>query len=444
MQFDYTARDKNGKEITGTISAASKLDAADKLFNEKHLNVVSLEQTDEKQKAATPRQDTSAEKKKNNEKFLSTKPQALKGITDSINEYLAVHTKVKPKDKAVVFRLLAVMINAGLSIVKALKILGKQSENPKLRLVLNDVAQKVETGSRFSDALRDYSEIFIEAEIGMIEAGEASGQLNKTLVSLATETEKSAGLLKKIHSAMIYPLVVLTVLTGAIFLVMTMVIPKLGELFEGAGAELPIATRILVNASNWFIASTFIFPNWLMLIITIAVVIVFVGHWKKTPTGKLSWDRLMLHLPIFGQLNQKAALASFARQLALLSSSGVAIIRALEITANAVGNEVYRLRLLEVKADVERGVPIHKSIDEDPLFPDLVVSMIAVGEQTAQLGSVTEKVAAFYDEEVEIFVKNLSTIMEPVIIVIIGTLVAGLVAAIMQPIMDMTDIAAKA
>ncbi len=444
MQFNYTARDKKGKEITGTISSVSKLDAADKLFNEQHLNVVSLEQTDGKQKAVTPRQGSSVVEKNNDEKVFTTRLQSAKGIINSINEYLAVHTKVKPKDKAVVFRLLAVMINAGLSIVKALKILGKQSENPKLKLVLDDVAQKVEMGSRFSDALADYSEIFVEAEIGMIAAGEASGQLNKTLVNLAAETEKSAGILKKIHSAMIYPLVVLTVLLGAIFLVMTMVIPKLGELFEGAGAELPTSTKILVNASNWFIGYTFILPNWLMLIFMMVGIVAFVNYWKKTTTGKVNWDWLMLHLPIFGQLNQKAALASFARQLALLSSSGVAIIRTLEITANAVGNEVYRLRLLEVKADVEKGIPIHKSINNDPLFPDLVVSMIAVGEQTAQLGSVTEKVATFYDEEVEIFVKNLSTIMEPVIIVVIGTLVAGLVAAIMQPIMDISDIAAKA
>jgi type IV pilus assembly protein PilC len=143
-------------------------------------------------------------------------------------------------------------------------------------------------------------------------------------------------------------------------------------------------------------------------------------------------------------LNRKAALASFSRQLALLSDSGVSIVRSLEITANAVGNEVYRLRLLEVKADVERGISIHKSIAGDKLFPDLVVSMIAVGEQTAQLGAVTQKIAVFYDEEVETYVKNLSTIMEPVIIVVIGVMVGGLVAAIMQPIMDLTDVAALA
>jgi type IV pilus assembly protein PilC len=141
---------------------------------------------------------------------------------------------------------------------------------------------------------------------------------------------------------------------------------------------------------------------------------------------------------------QKAALASFARQLALLSDSGVPIVRTLEITANAVGNEVYRMRLIDTKEDVERGITIHKNIENDPLFPELVVSMIAVGEQTAQLGLVAHKVAEFYDEEVDTFAKNLSTIMEPLIIVVIGTLVAGLVAAIMQPIMDMTDIASKA
>jgi type IV pilus assembly protein PilC len=443
MQFNYTARDKNGKEVNGTITAASKLEAADKLFNEKQLNVVSLEEADAK-KDDTKKTEKAPEKKSDTLRTPTVVAEPAKGFMDKINEYFAAHSQVQPKDKAVAFRLLAVMINAGLSIVKALKILSGQSDNPKLKMVLEDIATKVEGGIIFSDGLKDYSEIFLESEIGMIEAGEASGQLNKTLVNLATETEKSSSLTKKIKSAMIYPVVVLTVLTGAVFLVMTMVIPKLGELFEGAGAELPTATKILVGVSNWFITSSFFFPNWLLLIVGIIAAVVFIGYWKKTPSGKVSWDRLMLNLPIFGQLNRKAALASFARQLALLSDSGVAIVRALEITANAVGNEVYRLRLLEVKANVERGIAIHKNIEGDKLFPDLVVSMIAVGEQTAQLGTVTEKIAIFYDEEVETFVKNLSTIMEPVIIVVIGVLVGGLVAAIMQPIMDITDIAAQA
>lgn len=434
MQFKYTARDKKSVEVTGFITAASKLEAADQLFNEKQLNVISLEQIDDAK-------EKSAEKKFKPEFVASEEPL---GLVDQINKFFAVHTKVKAKDKAVMFRLLAVMINAGLSIVKAIKILAKQSENPKLKLVLTDIAARVEAGIRFSDALSEHGDIFVESEIGMIAAGEASGQLNKTLLNLATETEKSSSLRKKIKSAMIYPVSVLTVLVGAVILVMTMVIPKLAELFASAKTELPLSTRVLVAISNWFVGKTLILPNWLLVIILIVGGIIFLNAWKKTPLGKLHWDRFLLHLPLFGGMIQKAALASFARQLALLSDSGVPIVRALEITANAVGNEVYRIRLLDTKEDVERGITIHKNIENDPLFPELVVSMITVGEQTAQLGVIAHKIAEFYDEEVDTFAKNLSTIMEPLIIVVIGTLVAGLVAAIMQPIMDMTDIAAKA
>jgi type IV pilus assembly protein PilC len=435
MQFHYTARDKNDKEVIGTIDATSKLEAADKLFNEKQLNVVNLEQDDKKKNAAP--------KKISELKKSAKKPEEKKNFMDSLNDYLAEHSKVKSKDKAVAFRLLSVMINAGLSIVKALKILAKQSESPKLKLVFEDIAQKVERGKSFSEALGDHSEIFLESEIGIIEAGEASGQLNKTLTNLATETEKFASLSKKIASAMIYPIVVILILVGAIFLVMTMVVPKLGELFEGSGTELPASTQILINTSNWFVGTTLDIPNWILLILAMVGGVVFLNFWKKTPSGKVKWDWFLLHVPIFGILNKKAALASFSRQLAILSDSGVSIVKALEITANAVGNEVYRLRLLEVRSEVENGVPIHKNLEDDPLFPDLIVSMISVGEQTAQLGSVTQKIANFYDEEVETYVKNLSTIMEPVIIVVIGVLVGGLVAAIMQPIMELTDIAGK-
>ncbi|MFH1375548.1 MAG: type II secretion system F family protein, partial [Patescibacteria group bacterium] len=450
MLFTYTARAKNGKELTGTIEAASKLEAADRLFNERQLNVVALEQTKGTPKAGgkpdhgktTGSKDSSGETQADTRD--KTKPRSIIATLKSLDTYLVTHSKVKAQDKAIAFRLLSVMINAGLSIVKSLRVLSEQVSNKKLGLILADTADRVEGGNSFSQALAEHGEVFTQAEIGIIAAGEASGQLNKTLTSLAIETEKSANLSRKIRSAMIYPGVVLTVLVGAVILLMTLVIPKLSELFVGSGVELPLSTRILVGTSNWFIASTLHIPNWLLVTFILVGGVVFLKFWKKSPTGKVAWDGLMLRLPLFGQLNQKAALASFARQLALLSSSGVAIVRAIEITANAVGNEVYRQRLLEVKEDVERGIPIHKIIEHDKLFPDLVVSMILVGEQTAQLGSVSEKIAEFYDEEIEIFVKNLSTIMEPVIIVIIGTLVGGLVAAIMQPIMDITDIAAKA
>jgi type IV pilus assembly protein PilC len=446
MLFQYTARDKNGKEVTGTIEAASKLEAADKLFNQQSLNVVNVEKAEGKSALASVVAET-AEKLyigKSEEYIAKKQIAAAKGMIEGLNDYLIGHTKITPQDKAVCFRLLAVMINAGLSIIKSLKILSEQTDNKRLQNILREVGNHVETGSSFSGALSDHKDVFNDAEIGMIASGEASGQLNKTLNDLAIETEKSANLKSKIHSAMIYPGVVLTVLVLAVILVMTLVIPSLSELFTGAGVELPIITRLLVSASNWFISSTLFVPNWLLVILVMVGAFLFIQAWKSTAKGKYTWDGLMLRLPIFGLLMKKVALASFARQLALLSSSGVAIIRSLEITANAVGNEVYKRRLLEVKEEVERGVPIHKVIEGDKLFPSLVVSMIAVGEQTAQLGNVADKIATFYDEEVATFVKNLSTIMEPMIIVIVGAMVAGLVAAIMMPIMQIADIASAA
>jgi len=435
MQFNYVARDSKGKEIREVITATSKLEAVDKLFNEKKLNVVSLEQVGDSKNDSRLKQD---EDEKEKEVYSSKKSVSF--IT-AMNNYLAVHSKVKAQDKAIVFRLLAVMINAGLSIVKSIKILAKQSESPKLKIVLADIAEKVEGGISFSEALEFYGDIFVESEIGIVKAGEASGQLNKTLVSLADEAEKSASLSKKVKSAMIYPVVVLSILVGAIILVMVVVVPKLSQLFLGTGTELPLSTKILIVSSDWFTSSLLFIPNWLLFIILVVGAMTGISYWKKTPVGRLAWDKLMLRLPIFGNLHRKIALTSFSRQLALLSSSGVSIVHSLEIAAGAIGNEVYHRRLIEVKAEVERGVPINKSLEDDPLFPDLLVGMIAVGEQTAQLGAVTEKIAAFYDEEVETAVKNLSTAMEPIIIVTIGLLVGGLVMAIMQPIMGLTDIA---
>lgn len=447
MLFQYTARDKNNKEVSGQIEADSKLEAADKLFNKEGLNVISLEKSEGQATTSTPKAKEEADKphtSKIETQAISKQIMNFKSILDSINAYLIIHTKITPRDKAVCFRLLAVMINAGLSIVKSLKILADQTENQHLRNILREVANQVETGVSFSNALKEHGDAFNDAEIGMIASGEASGQLNKTLNNLALETEKSASLTSKIRSAMIYPIVVLSILVLAVILVMTLVIPNLSQLFNGAGVELPMITRVLVNTSNWFIDSTLFIPNWLLVILFIAGIVIFIQSWKKTVSGKYTWDSLMLKAPVFGILNRKVALASFSRQLALLSSSGVAIIRSLEITANAVGNEVYKRRLLEVKDDVEKGVPIHKIIENDPLFPNLVVSMIAIGEQTAQLGSVSEKIAAFYDDEISAFVKNLSTIMEPMIIVVVGLMVAGLVAAVMLPIMNISDIASSA
>lgn len=463
MQFTYTARNESGKELTGTIEAASKLEAADKLFNDKKLTVLSLEKSGEA--ASTKSEITKpAEKPKLDVNTTKTrvhigqseaaaaavveKPKrkinSLGDLTNSINDFLIDYTSISTKDKVVFFRLLAVMINAGLPIVKALKILSEQTHNPRFKIIIREIANDVEGGENFSNALSDYNDVFSEAEIGVIASGEASGQLNKILTDLANESEKSANLKSKIKSALIYPVVVLVILVLVTIVVMTSVIPKLAELFTSGGVELPATTQALITTSNWFTAYTLFLPNWALFIVAMIGVALAVKAWKKTPGGKLIWDSLMLKMPVFGPgLQMKIALADFARQLSTLTASGISIVRALEITAGALGNEVYRQRIRDIKEDVEQGIPIHQSIEEDhALFPSLVTSMIAVGEQTAQLGTVTKKIADFYENEVDTFVGNMSKIMEPFIIVFVGLLVGGLVAAIMQPIMQIADIAA--
>ncbi len=461
MQFQYTARDESGKESTGTITADSKLAAADKLFNEKKLTVVKLDKVSTEKTVAPPPVEEKtppvaeakktrlhigrAEEKVTVDDEPVKKIHSLHDLGQAIDDYLTEFTKISVKEKVIFFRLLAVMINAGLPIVKALKILTKQGSNKRFQNLLRDVAEAVEDGESFSSALAEYDTVFNQSEIGVISSGEASGQLNQILTDLANESEKSAALKSKIKGAMIYPAVILVILVLVTIVVMVAVIPKLADLFLGAGVELPMATKFLIVTSNWFTSSTLFLPNSLVFVLTILAVIFGIKAWKKTVSGKYLWDRLMLKLPLFGKsLHMKTALADFTRQLSTLTDSGISIIRALDISADAVSNEVYRRRIRDVKEDVEQGVPINESIANDSaIFPDLVVSMIAVGEQTAQLGSVTKKIAEFYEEEVDRFVSNLSKIMEPLIIVVVGLLVAGLVMAIMQPIMDIADVAAS-
>ena len=301
----------------------------------------------------------------------------------------------------------------------------------------------IESGRGLSQSFNDYKDTFNEAELGVIAAGEASGQLNKSLLDLANSSEKAEALKRKIKGAMIYPGVIMLIVVGVVWVVMTFVIPKLKVLFDGAGGELPVLTQTLITISNWFIGSSFGLPNYLLLPILMVGALFGISAFKRTANGRYLWDSMMLKIPIFGPLLQKVALASMNQQISTLTNSGLSIIKSLDITANAVGNEVYRRRLLLIKGDVEYGKSIHQVIEGDRLFPPLMQSMITIGEQTAQLGTVTKKVADFYDDEVDNFVKNLSTIMEPVIIVVVGVLVGGLVAAIMLPIMQIADIASQ-
>lgn len=352
-----------------------------------------------------------------------------------INGYFVDHSKIKIKDKATVFRLLAVMINAGLSIIKSLKTLALQNEKiPRLSKTLAQMADAIEGGKSLSGAMEQYPEVFSEAEIGMVHAGEASGQLNKTLRDLAEDVEKSASLMGKIKGALVYPIAIMALVVVVVFVMMIVVVPQLSKLFSQTGHDLPLPTQIMMGISDFSV------NYWPLILLIVSVSFVAITAWKKTKSGKYFWDLMLLKLPIFGNVIQKGTLAKFARSFGNLLGSGVPIIKSLEIVGNAIGNEVYKERLFLTAEDMKRGIPMAENMAESKLFPSMLVNMIEIGEQTAQLENVTQKVAEFYDEEVDNVVNALTKVMEPMIMVIVGVVVGGIVAAIMLPIIQLTNI----
>ncbi len=358
------------------------------------------------------------------------------------NDFLAKYQSIKTTDKVSFFRLLATMINAGISIVKALNILMDQTENGHMKLVIRDIIDRIEGGSSFSQSLGAFPKYFSEAQIGMVEAGEASGRLNKTLLEIADESEKQAAFASKIKGAMIYPVVIIIIMVSAFLAVMILVMPKIKDMFEGLGGELPAITQALVGMSDWLVSSWIGIPNFLWMIGIVIVIIVIFLQWKKTKWGSYMWTRIVFSMPLFGKLAKKASLARFCRGLSTMVSSGIPIIKALRITASSVGNQLYKARINKIADDVKHGIGMAENMkDDEYYFPNMVVGMIGVAEQTAQIDQISEKLAQFYEEEVNNMVKGLSQLMEPIIMVVLGGAVAFLVMAVMTPILSVSDLA---
>ena len=355
------------------------------------------------------------------------------------NRFLVKHSKIKIKDKATFFHLLSVMVNAGIPMVKALRSLTAQMEKtPKLKSVIEKIASDVEGGASLSDALFANSDVFAEQEVGMIQSGEASGQLSGVLENLAKDTEKVYSIKAKVKSALMYPIIVITLLIGVVVAMMVFVIPQLKDLFATSGADLPLITKIVVGLSDFMIEKKVVF------VLSVLVVAGLFMIFRKTDIGHYLIDSFKIKVPIFGSLFKKAYLSRFARSLSNLLDSNISIVKAIEITANSVGNEVYKKRLMLSVEDVKQGIPMAESLTESDLFPPMLVNMLEVGERTAQLPEIAGKVADFYENEVDTAVAGISKIIEPIILAVIGLTVGAVVAAIMLPIMKLTDIAGVA
>ena len=393
--FTYTARDARGELKTATIDAQNRDDVVAQL-RRMRMNVVKIEDA------------KNAPKKKGG-------------------------GGIKMRDVVIFTRQFSTMINSGLPLVQALDILGRQTENKSLADVTRQVVFDVESGNTVADALKKHPKAFSDLYVNMVAAGEAGGILDTILMRLATFMEKNDALVRKVKGAMIYPAVIMTVAAMAIVILLIFVIPTFQKMFASANIDLPLPTRIVIGLS------AFLQGYWWLIGGGGAAGYFGFKRYAATPDGRLQVDKLLLRVPILGDVIRKSAVSRFTRTLGTLISSGVSILDGLEITAKTAGNRVIQDAIMQSRASIAGGDTISAPLEKSKVFPPMVISMIAVGEQTGGLDEMLSKIADFYDEEVDAAVAGLLAMMEPMMIVFLGGVVGGMIVAMYLPIFNMIN-----
>jgi type IV pilus assembly protein PilC len=360
-------------------------------------------------------------------------PVVVREQAKSLNLPAMFAPGIKTRDVVIFTRQFATMINAGLPLVQSLSILAQQTENKALKEVTKAVVYDVEAGNTLADAMRKHPKAFSDLYVNMVAAGEAGGILDTILLRLATFLEKNDALVRKVKGAMVYPGVIMTVAAGAIAILLIFVIPTFQEMFASVNMELPLPTRIVIGASNFLV-------NWWWACIAVAVGLAFMlRSYQKTPDGKKRIDQFLLNAPVLGDVLRKSAVSRFTRTLGTLISSGVSILDGLEITAKTAGNRVIHDAVMQSRQSIAGGETIAGPLEQSKVFPPMVISMVAVGEQTGGLDEMLSKIADFYDEEVDVAVSALLSLMEPIMITVLGIVVGGMVVAMYLPIFDMVN-----
>ncbi len=393
-QFTYTARGSSGELKSSTIDAPSRDDAVAQLRRQR-LTIIKVDES-----KATPK------------KSMGT---------------------IKMRDIVIFTRQFSTMINAGLPLVQALDILSRQSENKALAATVREVVFDVESGNTVADAMRKHPKAFSDLYTNMVAAGEAGGILDTILNRLAIFMEKNDALVRKVKGAMIYPTVIMCVAALCVIILLWKVIPVFASMFGSVGMELPLPTKIVIGMS------AFLNAYWWGLMLGAGGLFYGIKNWYKTPTGQLAIDKMMLHVPVLGDVLRKSAVSRFTRTLGTLISSGVSILDGLEITARTSGNRVVQDAIMGSRASIAGGETIAAPLQKSEVFPPMVISMIAVGEQTGGLDEMLTKIADFYDDEVDAAVSALLSLLEPIMIVFLGVVVGGMIVAMYLPIFDMVN-----
>jgi len=395
--YVYTARETaSGREIRSSVEAATEQAAIAALLN-RNLLVVSIQEKIGK-----------------------------KGRTGGGRVALA--------DLVLFTRQLATMIDAGLAMVQSLTALADQTNNKVMRDVIRDVCTRVEGGDSFSEALQKHPRVFNRLYVCMVGAGEKGGLLAEILARLATYLENAARLRKKVKSAMMYPTVVTVVAIAITIFLLIKVVPVFGEIFASFGAKLPAPTQFLINISE--IVQRFI----IFILLAAGGAVYGWFYFLKTPAGRLFWDSQRIRLPIFGVIAHKICLARFTRTLASLVRSGVPILEVLQIVSQTVGNVVMEKAIKTAALDIERGESISAALGKHPVFPNMVIRMITAGEQTGKIDNMLERISDFLDEEIETTLAGLTALIEPILIVVLGVVIGGMVICMFLPIFKMPEI----
>lgn len=398
--FAYSARTKTGAIEKGTLFAADRAAATASLS----------------EKSLTP---------------ILVKEVAVASDGKPTGGFLArfkLGAKVKMADKVIFSRQFATMINAGVPIIQSLSILKEQTESKVLSGVIADLSKQVEGGSTLANALKQHPNVFNPIYVNMVRAGETGGILDQVLDRLATQQEKDAAIVSKLKGALTYPALLFSVAIGVFFLMMTVIVPKLTSVFAQSGTKLPIYTEILMAISKFLVQYAF------FIIAAVVVGIIVFKRYISTPAGKRWLDYTLIKMPIFGPILMKVNVARFSRTFSSLMSSGISVLDAINATRDAIGSTVYKDLLEETAKQVKNGRPMSEPIRASKYFPPIVGMMISVGEETGQLDDILLKLAVFYEAEVDTVVASLSSILEPIIILILGGMVGVIAVAVIGPI----------
>jgi type IV pilus assembly protein PilC len=418
-QFQFTAADAKGEQMSGTIESTSEAEAIQQLRSQGYYPLQVVEAGKGKlAKKAAKKGKAAADKKKG--------PKATTG------------GRIKPKILMIFTRQLATLIDSGLPLLRGLTVLAKQEPNPVLRGTIAALADSVQSGSTFSEALAQHPKIFNKLYVNMVKAGELGGVLEVVLVRLAEYQEKAHKLKNKIVSAMVYPIIVMFIAVAILIFLMLFIVPKFESMFAelGKDAELPMISQIVFGTSKFFLNATLVppVPNVVWFLVVIGAIFAGFNMWGKTKGGRRAIDSLKLKLPIFGDIQRKSAIARFSRTLGTLVTSGVPILQALNITRDTAGNVVVSDAIEKVHEAVKEGESIVTPLQASSVFPSMVISMVDVGEETGQLPEMLLKVADVYDDEVDNAVTALTSILEPIMIVILALVVGAVVFALFLPL----------